>query len=175
MLSILDYIKDILENENINDEDKLEQISELASPMPVAKKKISEAANPVAIHLAKILIYGFKEDWCDDIQKNLNSLTIGWKLKLKNNRYPTKEEFKEWIKIEINEPDDCIRIINNTIEDVKKEAKKRNIKYDEKIKDITPLEFFNSWNNFIDELSKIYIGNIRFEYDDIEKLIKSII
>lgn len=173
MLSILDYIKEILESDQ-KDEDKLEQISELASPMPIAKKKISEAANPVAIHLAKILIYGFKKDWCEDIQINLNSLTIGWKLKLKNNRYPNKEEFKEWIKIEINEPDDCIRIINNSIEEVKKESEKRNIKYDEKIRIITPLEFFNIWNKFIDDVSKIYVGNVRFKYEDIEKILINI-
>lgn len=174
MISILNYIKDILENKNISDDDKLEQISELASPIQDVKSDIRSAAKPVSIHLAKILMFGLKEDWCEHIRKNLNSLTIGTKLKLKKKRYPTKEEFKEWIREPIEDKSEAKIIIIKAIDEVKEEAKKRNIKYDEKIRDITPLEFLSIWNKFIKEISNIYVGNILFKYKDIEKILKEL-
>jgi hypothetical protein len=173
VLSILNYIKYILENENISDEDKLEQISELALPINHVKSNIMSSANPVAIHLAKILIYGCKKDWIEHIQKNLNSLTIGHKLKLKKQRYPTKEEFNKWIKEPIEDEDEANVIINKAIKEVE-ESKKRKL-IDKKLRNISSLEFLNIWNKFIDKLSEIYVGNILFEYNDIEKIIKEVV
>ena len=93
---------------------------------------------------------------------------------MKKKRYPTKEEFEEWIGEPIEDEDEANVIIIKAIKEVKDEARKRNIKYDEKIRDITPLEFLSIWNKFIKEISNIYVGNILFKYKDIEKILKGL-
>ena len=169
MLSILDYIREILES-NQNDEDKLEAIFDLSIPLRKVMDKMSDATEIVGIHLAKILMFGVKPIWCKHITKNLNSLTINKLLDLPKKRYPTKEEFNEWLKKELKDEQDSLNIIKAATNEWEEEK----TKYEKKIRNITSFEFLNIWNKFVDELSKIYIGDIRFQYNDIEKIIKNI-
>ena len=168
MLSILENMKEVLENNNLNDEDKLEKIFELSTPLDRAINKTGDAARPVGIHLAKIIMFGFKEIWCEHIMNNLNNLTIGWDLAI--GRYPTKEEFSNWLR----KPITTLNKSNFIIRSATREWEKEKTKYEKKIRNITSLEFLNIWNNFVDELSKIFIGDEFFEYKDIEKILKKL-
>ena len=170
MLSILETIKQILENQNLSDEDKLESIFELSTPLRKVMDKIGDATEPVAIHLAKILMFGLKDIWIKHIITNLNSLTIGKRLALPKKRYPTKEEFNEWLKKELNDEQDSLYIIKKAISEWNKEK----TKHEEQVRNISPLVFLDIWNHFVDDLSKIYIGDEDFEYKDIEQIIKGL-
>ena len=171
MLAILEGIKQILENQNLSDEDKVEEIFELADPLRRAKDGIASAARPVGIHLAKILMFGLKDIWIKHIIRNLNNLTIGIKLDLPKKRYPTKEEFKQWIQPVISDRDDSKDIIKKAISEWKEEK----TKYEKQLHKLDPIDFLDCWNNLIKELSKIYVGNKLFTYRNVAIIIKSLL